>query len=577
MVMLMLKSFYFIHIVVVLTSVGKVSQYSNQYKDTCHNVKYSHYAVNTECPLASETGKRILEVGGNAMDAAIAASLVVGVVNSFSSGIGGGGFMLLRKKTPGGDVFDSFDFRETAPSSLTSEAFLGNTEAATVGGLAVGVPGEVMGYYEAHKEYGKLPWKMLFEDAIRLANGFKATSILVKKLVKNEVYIKNDPGLREIFTKNGKLVEEGDIIKRTGLSKTLLEISNDPMSFYKGKIAAQIVKFLNINGGVFSTEDLQNYAIKKRSVIEGHFYDFKVYTTNLPTAGLFIVQALKILERINVRDLMKIGIPGNSHYFYHILIEVLKHISEDRGRFGDPDFQPGWEKKVSALISDAKATKIFKKFNIESASKPEKYRKNPFYKEDNGTSHLNIIDADEMLVSITTTVNLEFGAKILDPVTGIIFNNEIDDFYIPTIDETHDRQKTQANALKGGKRPFSSIAPTFMIGNDETIVIGATGGARIPSAIISTILYLMAGNELAKSVESCRIHNRQFPVVTLIEPMLPDEIVNKLREMGHRMEISEMNTTFSSVQAVYLKNLGNGKKEIIAVSDRRKHGESAGR
>ncbi|ELA42496.1 gamma-glutamyltransferase [Vittaforma corneae ATCC 50505] len=463
--------------------------------------------------------------------------------------------------------------------------FMDDQRLATTTGLSVGVPGEVLGFYEVHKEYGKLPWKDLFTDAIEISKKFKVSNILEQKLIKNSKYIFDDPGLKSTYTRNEDLVKEGDIIERDNLSKTLEILSNDPLSFYTGTLAKQIVDFLNSKGGVFTLEDLKEYEVKKRSVLKGHFYDFQVYTTNLPTSGLFIIEALKILERINIRDLFILSNNENSFYLYHILIEVFKFMAAERGKFEDPEFLDKWQKKVSLIISDIKATSIFRQFSLKNAMSSEEYRNIPFYKEDHGTTHLNVIDKDGMIVSLTSTINLEFGSKLLDPITGIIFNNQIDDFYIPGIDNTFGLEKMPANILEGGKRPFSSAAPTILIKDNEILIIGAAGGTRIPTAIITTIVYLLAGNTLERAVSLCRIHNQLFPIKTMIEPTLPDRITEKLREMGHEIEFSELNTSFSSVQAIYLRkstdntstNGKGGDVRIEAISDKRKQGLSDGK
>lgn len=536
----------------------------------CNSPIFKSFAVNSELSLASNTGKKILEKGGNAVDAAIATALVVGVVNSFSSGIGGGGFMLIKGP---GNIIDSFDFREAAPKNIKPEMFNDKKSAiplSQVSGLSVAIPGEILGFYEAHKEYGKLPWHILFEDSIKIAKKFKVTKILYKKLERNRDLIQKDKGLKETFTKNNEVIKEGDFVKRANLSKTLEEISINPLSFYNGEIANKIVNFINSKGGVCTTQDLKEYQVKKRDVLKGQFYNFQVYTTNIPTSGIFIIEALKLLERINIRDLSIISNNDNTYYLYHILIEVFKIISIDRNKFGDPDFINDWKKLVSILISDLNITKYFNEFNMKSIIDNKVY-----YKEDHGTTHLNVIDKDGMIVSLTSTINLEFGSKLLDPETGILFNNEIDDFYIPGIDNAYGLKEMKANIIEGGKRPFSSAAPTILEREGEVLVLGASGGTRIITAIITTIVYFLTGNTLENSIRFCRIHNQLFPEKTFVENSLPENIINQLKSMGHKIEYSEMNTSFTSVQGIYIKDSKEGRV-IEAISDERKCGRSSG-
>jgi gamma-glutamyltranspeptidase/glutathione hydrolase/leukotriene-C4 hydrolase len=563
-----------------IATIGDVQEVNQQVEQ----VFYKKYAVNTELEWASQIGKRILEKGGNAMDAAIAASLSIGVVNSFSSGIGGGGFMLIRKKekiknenteeTASGDAFDFYDFREISPNKITSEMFEKNSEASKTTGLSVAVPGEIIGFFEAHKKYGKLPWKDLFEDPIQLSRGFKATKKLAEKIKKNQKYILKDPGLKETYTRNGEIIKEGDLVQRTNLARTLKILSENPLDFYTGVIAEKTEKFIKAQGGVITKSDLNNYKVVRRSVLEDKFYDYKVISTNLPTSGVFIIEALKILEKINIRDLKYFLNSENSYRMYHILIETFKFMASERGKFGDPKFIADWKNEVKNLISEENLTRIFNKFDLNKPLPVEEYGNNRHFKEDHGTTHLNVIDSDEMIVLITSTVNLEFGSKLLDPATGIIFNNHIDDFLIPSRDKTSGQQGMEGNILEGNKRPFSSAAPTILIKKDEIIAIGAAGGTRIPTAIITTLAYLLYGNSLENAISLCRIHN-QLDQSTFIESTLPDNIVKKLVEMGHKIEISELNSSFTSVQAIQMLKKGNEKK-IFAISDSRKEGVSTG-
>ncbi|KAM0681193.1 hypothetical protein GINT2_000387 [Glugoides intestinalis] len=538
--------------------------------------QYTKFAITTELDVASQIGRKILERGGNALDAAISSALTIGVVNLFSSGIGGGGFILIRKKGNSftQDTFDYFDFRETAPLAVTPEMFLKNNDAAKTTGLAVCVPGEILGYYKVHEKHGKLPWKDLFKDVIELAKGFKVSKILKEKLEKNLDYINKDPGLSEIFIKDGKLVEIGDTVSRMNLVETLQKIAEDPLDMYTGDIAKRTVEFIKDNGGVMTLKDLSDYEVKTRDVLKGKFYLYDVYTTNLPTSGLFIIQALNILEKLNIKDYFKQK-DDNNFYFYHMLIETLKFIFADRGKFGDPEFLDDWEDMVSNVVSTIESSKATKKLDYAKTLSINDYKCASFFKDDNGTTHLNVIDEDEMVVSLTSTINLEFGAKLMDPVTGILFNNHIDDFYIPGVDNYFDLAEMEANRLEGGKRPFSSASPTILIKDDEIIAIGAAGGTRIPSSVITIISYFFAGNSLNDSIKASRVHNQLIPNITAIEANFPQDVKDWLEKHGHEVVVSDLNTTFTSVQAIRLSHDGD-KKEIEAISDLRKNGRPDG-
>jgi len=537
---------------------------------------YRKFAVNTELEQASEIGKKILLKGGNAIDAAIASALAIGVVNSFSSGIGGGGFMLIMKnvKGPYENHFDMIDFREVSPENADFSVYQSNPELSTTSGLSVAIPGEIKGFFEAHKKYGNLPWEDLFTDSIELAKGFAASEILVKKLNKNQKHIFADRGLKDVFTKDGKLINVGDTVSRMNYSKTLKTLSKDPLSFYSGNIAKKIVEFVRKNGGNITESDLSKYQAISRKVIKGSFYNYKIFTTNLPTSGIFIVEALNILERLNIRDLIFMASNDKSYYIYHILIETLKFIISSKEKFGDPGFIEDVNHKISMIISDAYARKIARKFKMDKILTDEEYGFKHTLKEDHGTTHLNIIDPEGNVVSMTTTINLEFGSKLSDPETGIIFNNHMDDFFYPDKSVRANRQYN--NVLARRKRPLSSASPMILMGEDDMIVVGGSGGSRITSSLVFFIGYLIAGKNIDESIKLCRIHTQIYPNIILIEPTLSGDVIANLEKLGHKINLSEVNTSFTSLQAIQVVKLEKGQKRIYAVSDYRKNGKSAG-
>lgn len=537
---------------------------------------YRRYAVNSESPLCSQVGARILEAGGNALDAAVATNVCIGVVNSFSSGIGGGGFLLLHKKAPAGDTVDMFDFRETAPGGIDIAALQRSSNASKVGGMAVATPGEVLGMYRAHEEYGRLPWKRLFEENIAIARGFRASRLLAAKLKSSESYILADEGLRSVYTANGRLLEAGDLVVRSNYAATLEALADSPLSFYRGELADGIVAAVRSRGGALSRADLAGYAVKKRDVLLGRYHDYRVYTTSLPTSGALLIEALKILENLDFGELRAMDRTGRMHIFYSFLIETFKFITVKRGELGDPDFIRDYRTLLSVLISDDYARDIYKKIRIASSLATKDYGPVLPFAEDHGTTHLNVVDADGMIVQITSTINLEFGAKFMDPRTGIVFNNQIDDFYIPNIENAYALQPMLGNIIERGKRPFSSAAPAILLRDGEAIAIGATGGTRIPTAILGTLGYMFMGLDVSRAVSSVRIHNQFSPDITYVEPSFPRDVWARLESAGERLEISDVNSIFTSVQVLQITQDGDGSRLIRAVSDPRKHGGSAG-
>lgn len=536
---------------------------------------YSNGACSTEVPLCSRLGIKKLLDGGNAMDAAVASAVCVGIINSFSSGIGGGGFMLVRR--PGDpETLDMIDFRETVPRGLSLEHLGIRNDSTKTGGSAVGVPGEVLGLYEAHKRYGVLPWKDLFPENIQVARGFLASNQLVRRLNKLKDHVLADPGLRETYTRNNKIIEEGEMVVRENYARTLEVIMNNPEDFYNGELAGQIVKAVRSRGGALSREDLSGYRVIRRKVLEGTYHEYKVYTTNLPTSGLSVIEALNILEKYDLRQLEKESLKTRRFRHFHLLVEIFKFVMARRGELSDPAFLPGWEKTVEEIISKKTAEEIHRKINLEKILEPGEYGAKKNMTEDHGTTHINVIDKDDMTVLLTSTINLEFGAKFMDPATGIIFNNQINDFYIPNITNASDPQRTPANVAEAGKRPLSSASPVLLVKDDEILALGGAGGIRIPTSTISVLFYLSTGRNLKEAITATRIHNQLTPSTTFVEYNISEILERYFVSSGHKVERSLQNSVFTSVQGILLKRDRLGNRMIHAVSDPRKGGEAFG-
>jgi gamma-glutamyltranspeptidase / glutathione hydrolase / leukotriene-C4 hydrolase len=535
---------------------------------------YLNAAVSTEVPLCSRMGTKKLLQGGNAMDAAIASAICVGIINSFSSGIGGGGFILVRK--PGSEeVLDMIDFRETAPRDILKADIRAQGHESRVGGLAVGVPGEIRGLHEAHRKYGRLPWKELFKENIAMAKGFKATNQLVRRLNKYRDLVLQDPGLRNIYTRNNELIREGDIVRRTNYAEALERIAEDPECFYEGELAKDVVRAIASRGGVIGGSDLRDYESKHRRVLESTYYDYKVYTTSLPTSGLFVIEALNVLENFDVRAMAARGLKSGEYKHLHLMIEIFKFTLARRGELGDPDFLKDYERIVSEITSKETANRIADKIRPDRVLSKEEYGMRDGVGSDYGTTHINVIDRDEMVVLLTSTINLEFGAKFMDPKTGIIFNNQLSDFFSNMADVRSPRPNAP-NSMEPGKRPLSSASPVLLVRDDEILALGAAGGMRIPTSIIGVLLYLSIGTSLGDAIAATRIHNQLDPETTYVEHDIEKGVLGYLLKLGHNVEKSVQNSVFTSVQGILLKKDAIGRKSIHAVSDPRKGGEPYG-
>ncbi|TBU18700.1 putative gamma-glutamyltransferase [Ordospora colligata] len=531
---------------------------------------YSNGACSTEVPMCSRLGVKVLMQGGNAVDSAVASAICVGIVNSFSSGIGGGGFMLIKK--PGNeDTVDMIDFREVAPRNLNAKLLYGTQNGSKIGGLSVGVPSEVYGIYEAHRKYGKLPWKNLFQENIQIAKGFPVSNQLVRRINRLKEFIAVDPGLRSTYMRNNELLKEGDVVVRDNYAKTLETIMNNPEDFYNGGLADSIVKAVNNQGGVLLKSDLQEYKPVHRPVVEGKYHDYKVYTTNLPTSGPLVLKALNILEKYNLDKLIADDMQTGKFRNLHLLIEIFKFMMARRGELADPEFLQGWQDVVNEITLKETAEQIYKKIDLDKVLDAKEYGMKKHGAEDHGTTHINVVDKDDMMVLLTSTINLEFGAKFMDPETGIVFNNTMDDFYPPV----HGDITGSVNSLDAGKRPFSSISPVILSKDDELLALGAAGGIRIPTSIVSTLFHLSTGKNLKEAIMTTRMHNHLFPDVTFVEHDIQGPVEQYLVDSGHVIEKSLQNTVFTSVQGILLKR-SNGDRTIHAVSDLRKGGESFG-
>lgn len=530
---------------------------------------YDKYVINTECPIASQIGQNVIENGGNAVDATVASAIAIGIVNSFSAGIGGGGFVLLRDKP--NNTYKFYDFRETVPEKANEEYFINNPMDLQNTIRSACVPGEVKGLHTLHSKHGKLPWKELFWENIKLCEeGFVASELLVKKLNKNAEDVLSDEGFKQIFTRNGKLIKEGDLVIRKNLGKTLKKIAEDPNSFYTGEVAQQISNFVKEQNGFISKADLSNYKCVERPILTTKFKEYNVVTTSLPTSGPFILLSLNILKNYDLDEFRKILRSTKNTYIYHFLIEIFKFMFYRRGEVEDPLFMDKPHVMIQDVISQELADEYFKFINFDKVLEKEHFKDMKEFKEDHGTTHLNV-HKDGVSVLITTTVNLEFGSKVMDPTTGIIFNNHMDDFAVPNIESAYNLVGNGTfNRIEPNKRPFSSAAPTILETENETILIGAAGGTKIPTSIISTILFYYLDRDLYNAIAAPRLHE-QLNGNVYVEPMFTKNLQIKLRELGHNIvECQEINS-FTSVNAVVVAN-----NKIYAVADPRKRGNSCG-
>ncbi|RPD59787.1 gamma-glutamyltranspeptidase [Lentinus tigrinus ALCF2SS1-6] len=540
-------------------------------KNPAYIIQATHGAVASENELCSEIGVDTMKAGGNAVDAAVSTTLCIGVVNMFSSGIGGGGFMTVRippSVANGKSEVFTIDFRETAPALSNKTMYIDDPLASRWGGLAVGVPGELRGLEEAHRRWGTLPWKDLVKPAADLAKGWTVQTELERRIEMFSPLMLNAPDWRAVFAPDGQLLKKGDIIRRTNLSRTLETIAQEgPGAFYEGPIADAIVEKIKATGGILSHEDLENYQVIVQPALQGSYRGRKIYTPHAPTSGPVLLHMLNLIE--HYPDLIQ---DGSTLLNIHRSIEAMKFGFAARTRVGDPAFHDHVE-RIAEIPTKEYADDIFVNLTDDRTHSPEYY--NPVYDVviDHGTSHSSIVDKHGMAVALTTTVNLVFGSAVLDPITGVILNDEMDDFSTPGTPNAFGLYPSPYNYPEPGKRPLSSTTPTIIENADGTLylAIGGSGGSRIFPTVFQVLLNLDWGMDVSAAIEHGRVHDQLFPTMVDADDILPADLLDGLRDKGHNITVSDTGRVAAVIQAVVKVN-----ETIYAASDSRKNGIAAG-
>ncbi|GCL35957.1 gamma-glutamyltransferase [Sphaerospermopsis sp. FACHB-1094] len=508
-------------------------------------VKSKTAMVTSANPLASEVGLSILKKGGNAVDAAVATTFAISVVEPFSAGIGGGGFLLFHSQKTG--EIKALDFRERAPIKATKNMYLDADGkvipgASTNGYLAVATPGTVAGMYEVHRRYGKLPWQEVVKPSIALAkNGFiisnRVSWLSLSRFQDRKPKILNNPAASKIFTRNGEYYQPGERLIQSDLAKTLTEISENPQSFYTGKIAKLIADDMAKNGGLITLEDLKQYQPIWRDPVCGNFRTARVCSMPPPSSGG--VHLLQMLNIIGDTDLKSLG--WNHPDAIHLMVESMKIAYSDRAKYlGDPDFV---QVPVSELISKNYAQKRRQQINMKKAIPSTEIKpglKTTTIPEKTETSHLNVVDADRNAVSLTFTINLGFGAGIVTPGTGIVLNNEMDDFAAaPGVPNAFGLVGNEANSIAPRKTPLSSMTPTIVTENNRLrLAVGSPGGSTIITQVLQIILNVLEYKmDVGAAVSVPRIHHQWLPDVLLVQSWGLDALtLQDLRRRGHKIK-----------------------------------------
>lgn len=493
-------------------------------------------AVASAHALATDAGIEILGKGGNAFDAAVAVSAVLSVVEPISSGLGGGGMWLLHDARSGRDVF--IDGRETAPAAATPERFLdknGNLDPdrAQNGPWSAGIPGLPAMLVHVAETYGQLPLAQSLAPAIRIArDGFPVYPRMARGYAVKRKVMDRYPGTRAVFSPNGKPIAEGDLFRQPDLAATLERLAAQGFDgFYRGTTAKRLVAGVNAAGGQWTLAELAAYQVKEREPIRFRYHDWTITTAPPPSSGgIALAQMLQILEPYDLK-----AMPEAERV--HMVVESMRRAFRDRTFYlGDPDFV-GIPQRL--LLSPEYAAGLRAGIDPGRATPSDLLSGQPTPLEDEETTHFSIIDAEGNRVAATQTVNLLYGSGLIPPGTGVLLNDEMDDFALkPGTPNAFGVMGYEANAPKPGKRMLSSMTPTFMESPDKVVALGTPGGSRIITMVLLGILGYDAGLDAQQVAALPRYHHQWLPDVIDAEPRaISAEAAAKLRAMGHALEL----------------------------------------
>lgn len=485
---------------------------------------------------ATDAGAQIIRAGGNAFDAAVAVSAVLSVVEPISSGLGGGGFWLLHDAKSGRDVF--IDGRETSPAAATPERFLdhaGNLDPdrAENGPWSAGIPGLPALLVHVAQRYGRLPLKQSLAPAIKLAReGFPVYARMARGYQQRRAVMDRYPGTRALFSPNGKPIAEGDIFRQPDLAATLELLAEQGFDgFYRGRVARQLVAAVNAEGGQWTSAELAGYSVKEREPIRFRFHDWNIVTAPpVSSGGIALAQMLQILEPYDLKTM-----PEAQRV--HLVVESMRRAYRDRTFYlGDPDFV---QVPQALLTSPAYAAGLRASINPDKATPSSLLSGQPTPLEDDETTHFSIIDAEGNRVGATQTVNLLYGSGLVASGTGVLLNDEMDDFALkPGTPNAFGVMGYAANAPKPGKRMLSSMTPTFMESPDKVVVLGTPGGSRIITMVLLGILGYDAGLDAQQVAALPRYHHQWLPDVIDAEPgAISPAAATALRAMGHTLDL----------------------------------------
>jgi gamma-glutamyltranspeptidase/glutathione hydrolase len=521
--------------------------------DLVHPVFATQGMVASQEALATEVGLDILEAGGNAVDAGVAVGFALAVTLPRAGNLGGGGFMLVRDATSNETV--AIDFREMAPAAATRDMYLdseGNVDEqrARYSYLSVGVPGTVAGMALALERYGSMTLKEVVAPAISLAQrGIPVTEDLAISLrAAKEQFAASPESMKIFFKPDSEPFAIGDTLVQQDLATSLRAIADEgPGAFYQGEIAAKIVADMAENGGLITADDLKNYKAVVREPVRGEYRGYEIVSMPPPSSGgIHVIQMLNMLEHFPIAEL-----GSNSAATIHRMAESMKLAYADRAEYlGDTDFV---DVPISGLISKDYAAELVKRIDLERARPAAEIKPgDPAPYESDQTTHYSVMDSEGNVVSTTYTINFSYGTGLTAAGTGILLNNEMDDFSAkPGVPNAYGLIGGEANAIEPAKRPLSSMTPTIVLkGGAPFLVTGSPGGSRIITTVLQLIMNVVDhGMNIAEATMTPRIHHQWLPDELRVEEGISPDTARLLEALGHTVSVqSSMGSTQSIME-----------------------------
>ena len=532
---------------------------------------FPKHAIATVHPLATQAGQQAFERGGNAIDAAIAAGLTLGVVDGHNSGIGGGCFFVIHAAD---GTVTCIDGRETAPAKAHRDMYVIhgklNDEASKTGALASGVPGYLKACAAAQKKHGKLKLADVLLPAAEIAEkGFPIDAVYARRLAATAAKLAKFPASAAIFLKDGKPLDKDQVLIQADLANTYRAVAKHGIEwFYGGEFAQKTAEWMSANGGIMTAQDFADYQAPERTAIRSKYRGYDLITMPPPSSGgVHVAQILNILEHFPIRHF-------RASSRIHVITEAMKLAFADRAYWlGDPDFAP----VPRGLVDPAYAAELAQKIDLDHATAVPSHNLPPHWEGDvfgKHTTFLCTADAEGNWVALNQTINTGFGSKVVVPGTGVLLNDEMDDFAVqPGVPNAFKLVGAEANAVAPGKRPLSSMSPTLVLKDGKPVIVtGAAGGPTIITQALLLLTHIIDDGMLpAEALAEPRFHHQWNPDELKIEKAFGQDTLARVKALGHKLAESE---GFGACQAIYFDA---GKKLFFPANDPRVPGKADGK